>query len=509
MTSILQKRLPYLILAAFALSIAGCGDTGDKNVYVIEQLHFKADRLKNTKLGIKPELLTDADYQEMIDAYMSVIKTYELNYSDVADKDSITEDENRVSFLAGKSLIEIALLYDTQGNDAKTIETLEDFASQFPHNREHKALALLQLGRKYENAGEADKAEVAWMRLLDGFFPPADSELHPNTDILELPVKLAKLYHDLEDEEKTEQLLDYAEKYYKRIIDQYKYSPLGFTTTRFLADTYVMRNKPDQAIALLETVTDSTGELFGTAQMIIADICLTSLGDTMQARQRYETVIGSEHDSLSHPKAYMQLAKIEFLHRNYIECRKHIAALQSKFERYRPLQAQVQRLLANTFEKENDFNRAFSEYQWLLTNFPDSKEAIDTYRYLPGFLERNEQTDLAAEWYGKAIDFLSDTRDNQNGTFLGLSAHGTLVNMHVDKENWVSAATQLERLQADYPRSAPGLYALTKAGNIYRDKLKDREKAAQSYERQLNLYPDLPISEEARTKLEELRNADK
>ena len=49
MTSILQKRLPYLILAAFALSIAGCGDTGDKNVYVIEQLHFKADRLKNTK----------------------------------------------------------------------------------------------------------------------------------------------------------------------------------------------------------------------------------------------------------------------------------------------------------------------------------------------------------------------------------------------------------------------------------------------------------------------------
>ena len=509
MTSILSKRLPYLILAVFALSIAGCGGADDKNVYVIEQLHFKAERLKNTKLGIKPELLTDADYQEMIDAYMSVVKTYELNYSDVADKDSITEDENRVSFLAGKSLIEIALMYDRQGKEEKTIEVLDGFAGKFPHNREHKALALLQLGRKYENAGEPDKAETAWMRLLDSFFPPADSELHPNTDVLELPVKLAKLYFDLEDEEKTEQLLDYAENYYMRIINQYKYSPLGFTTTRFLADTYVMRNKPDEAISLLETVTDSTGRLVGTAEMIIADICLTNLGDTMQARQRYETVIGSDQDSLSHPRAYMQLAKIEFLHRNYTQCRKHIAALQNKFERYRPFQAQVQQLLANTFEKENDFNRAFSEYQWLLTNFPDSKEAIDTYRYLPGFLERNEQADLAAEWYGKAIDFLTDTRDNQKGTFLGLSAHGTLVNMHVDKENWVSAVAELERLQADYPRSAPGLYAVTKAGNIYRDKLKDPEKAAQSYERQLNLYPDLPISEEARTKLEELRNADK
>jgi tetratricopeptide (TPR) repeat protein len=169
----------------------------------------------------------------------------------------------------------------------------------------------------------------------------------------------------------------------------------------------------------------------------------------------------------------------------------------------------VQQLLALTFEKENDFNRAFSEYQWLIRNFPESKEAIETYRYIPGLLERNEQADLAAEWYGKAIDFLTDARENHSGTFLGLSAHGTLVNMHVDKENWVSAAAELERLQTDYPRSAPGLYALTKAGNIYRDKLKDREKAAQSYELQLNLYPDLPISEEARTKLEELRNADK
>jgi tetratricopeptide (TPR) repeat protein len=506
-TLILQKRILSFLSVMLVTSCLTCTGVGDENLFLIEQLHYKAEKLKQKKLGIKPELLTETDYNEMIDAYMSVVNTFELNYGELAAKDTLSSSEREASYLAGRSLIEAAFLHERKGEDSVTIEILGRFAREFPHNREQRALALLQLGRRHARTGHLDKTEAAWMELLEEYFPPADRELHPNTEILELPVTLARLYYDLQDTEKGEQHLDFAERYYLRIIDEFRHSPLGLTTIRFLADTYVLRNKPSEAITLLETATDSAGAVFGTAQLIIADIYLTSLGDTAKARERYEAVAESEVDSLSHPQAFMQMAKLEFMHGNFPECRKHAATLKNRFERYRSLQPQVQQLVARSFDKEGDFSRAFSEYQWVLTNFPDSKEAIDTYRYLPRFLRENDQEQLAAEWHGKAVAFLSDMKQEAKGTTLGLAAHSNLINMLIESEKWSQTIRELELLQADYPLSTAGSSALARAGSIYRDKLQDMDKARGSYERQLNLYPDLPISEEVRLVLRELENS--
>ncbi len=506
MIRIPSKRLAYLLLASIAISLYGCTGVGDQNLYVIEQLHFKAEKLMERKVGIKPELLTDADYDEMINAYLQVVRTFELNFSDLNSKDSLTETERKASHLAGKSLIEVAFLYDRKHDERAVIETLDGFSERFPRNRDQKALALLQLGRKHVNAGDMSRARTAWTRLLDDFYPPADTELHPNTDVLSLPVELARLYYDLEDSQQGEEQLDFAEEYYRRIIDEFRHSPLGMTTVRYLADTYMLRDRPGEAIALLETVTDSTGTIYGTAQLLIAEIYFSSLGDTAEARRRYEAIVESDSDSLSHPQAYLQLARIEFMSGNLAECRKHAATLRDRFGDYKAIQPQVQRLVAQSFDKEGDFSRAFSEYQWLITSFPESKEALETYTYLPEFLRRNEQANLAAEWQDKALRFLSDTKSENQGTSYGLSAHSSLINLLVELEMWDESASELEMLQASYPRSAAGAQALAKAGSIYMERLNMKDRARQSFERQLDLYPNLPISEEARIALRELQN---
>jgi len=497
----LYRQTILLASLATMVLISSCDDIGDQDMFKVERLYYDAEKLEKKKLGIKPELATEADYSEIIKAYQTVVDSYEDSFSGLNEKDSLTENESKAAFLAGKSLLQTAKLYQMSNNNEKTREVLTGYSDRFPQNREFKAVALLRLGRLEEDAGNLQAAEAAYLRLLDEFYPPSDMNLQPNTDILELPVRLAGLHKDMENLERTEYFLDYAEEYYKRIIDKFKISPLGFTTVRYLADTYVLRDKPSEAITLLDSVTDTSGEVFGSAQLLIGDLYASYLGDTTEARHRFESVASDQEDTLLHPKAFMQLAKLQFDGGNFIECRKHIAVIKDRFAKYSALQSEAQQILARTFDREGDFNRAYSEYQWLITNHPDSKESIEAYRYLPAYLKQNDQDDLSREWYDKAIDYLSAMRDKSTGTYFGLTAQGNLINIYYDLERWSEVATELQRMQTDYPNSGVSADAMIKAGDIYREKLNDPSRARQSYELQLKLYPDLPITEEAKRHL--------
>jgi len=502
MKSLHRWFIPAALLFTAILNMS-CSSVGNSNLFAVERLYYDAEKLESKKLGIKPELATNEDYAEVIDAYDKVVNLYESKLSYLNQKDSLTENESKAAYLAGKSLLQTAKLYQMSGNTDKTREILESYSSRFPQNREFNAIALLRLGKLEEAAGDLTAAEAAYLKLLDQFYPPSDIKLQPNTDVLELPVRLAGLYSDMGNEERKEYFLDYAEQYYKKIIDQFKMSPLGITTVRYLADTYVLRNRPEEAISLLKTVTDSTGAVFGSAQLLIGDLYATYLKDTAEARRRFEAVEAEPEDSILHPQALLQLAKLQFDLGNYPESRKYISEIKERFPKYAALQSEVQQILARTFDKEGDFNRAYSEYQWLITNYPDSKEAIEVYRYLPPFLKEHDQEDLSREWYSKAVDYMKEMRDKDAGTYYGLKAQSSLINIYYDLEQWENVATELKRMQADYPNSTASANALVKAGDTYREKLNDPKRARECYEEQLKIYPDLPITEEAKKYLNE------
>lgn len=489
------------------LIVSGCEQIGDKNLYEIEQKSYAAQKLERKVLGIKPELATDSDLERVASKYGEVVEKFKNSYPNLNNADtlqamdSLTQNQARAANLASEAQIQKARLYELMGDTARTIEALDGFEEQFPFNRDHVALALLQLGAIYEAVGNLDKVETAWNKVLQLYYPPANRELEPNTDILELPVKLAKMYDEMEDVERREYYLDRAEMYYNRIIEDFKYSPLGLTTIRFLADTYVMRGRPEEAIDLLDEVRDSTGTVVGAARVLKADIFINNLGDTASARKLYEEIISAEADSMHHPKALMQLARLELMHGNYERGREYLTTIKDKYPNRGSLLARTQQLYARSFDRQGDFNRAFGEYKWLTTQYPQSVEAVETYRYLPGFLRSHDQDEIAEEWEENAIEFLSETKSDREGTIVGLSAHSNLVNMLVDSEQWNSAAEELIRLQATYPRSIAGTSALVKAGNIYLDKLNNKERAKELYETQIETYPEIKITETAREKL--------
>jgi tetratricopeptide (TPR) repeat protein len=497
--SILRR---FTLLTVFiSLVITCCSEVGNRNLFSLEKEFFKAKKLADKKLSIKPELAGDADYDEVIQAYLSVVESYERDFGYLASKDSFDVDESKAAHMGGESLIEAARLYQISDRDEKCKELLYSLPDKFPHNRDHKALARLQLGRMEELEGNPLKAEEIYSSLLDDFYPPCDLEMRPNVDVLALPVRMARMFLDLEDQEKYERYLDYAEDYYTGIIEKFKYSPLGMSTIRHLAETYQLRGKPNEAIKLLETVKDSTGAVTGTAQLLIADIYGTELGDLGSSRKAYNEILNRESDTLLHPRVELQLAKIEFIDSNFAECRRHVGVIKDKYTKYRNILSRAQQLLAMSFEAEGDFNRAYSEYQWLLTNYPESIEAVDTYAKLPEYIRSEDQEDLADQWQEKSADKLKQIRDSKLGSPMGLLAQTNLINLLANQEAWAEAAEELEFLQETYPRSQAGTEALFKAGNIYQDKLKDAEKARATYERQVNLYPDMPITKKAKQEL--------
>ncbi len=498
------RRFTMPLVFAFSLSLLfGCSDAGDKALFEIERLAFQADHLSKEKLSIKPELVTDSDYDLVIAAYSKVADAFDAGFSGLLTKDSLTNDEAMAVVLASKSQLEMARCYELKGDTTKAIEVLEEFSDKYPFGRDLGGQALMTLGELHESRANIERAETAWMKLLERYYPPSDRELRPHTDVLELPVRIARMHDLAGDSAKAAYYLDFAEKYYLRILKDFKFSPLGLTTSRFLADTYVLRRKSQEAIALLEEIKDSTGNLLGPARMLLADIYLKQTADTTAAIEQLKAVCDQPTDSIDHPKALLQLARIDLEHKKWDSARNYLATIENRFAGYRNVMSLGQSLKAKSYDLEGQFSQAMREYQWILTEYPNSREAIETYRYLPTFLKKNKQDELAEDWVRRSIDGLARIRDDNSGTMIGLSAQSNLANVYAESEQWDSAIAELVKLQNVYPEAYAGQGALLTAGNICMDKLNDREKAVEFYNRQIELYPENPASELAQKKLDE------
>jgi TolA-binding protein len=477
-----------LSLTCAILLVSCSGYQPEAKRYQVEKAFLDAEKAV-TNYGVKPELRSTQDYLNLVAGYRNVSSLFETLFPDLGDKTSLSTTEKEAAFLAGKALVMAANLMVSGGQPDSAVVILNRVVETKYFSPQHQSEALLLLGRTSERQGNWVDAESAYSRLLGLFYPPVLDKLYPATDVMILPRAIVEHYRTIGDSATAMQKADWAISYYEKIMSDYPRSPLTMAATRLLAESYNFKGDFRKSVSLLETVKDSTGTLIDAAKGMIADLYFGRLDRKEDAVRMYKDLVDKASDSGVVASSLMKLATIEFQNKRYDAGREYLRTLTEAFPRATQLQIEVQRMLAQSFEEQGEFDRAKQEYLNLINGYPNTQASLESMMYLPDFFRKIGQPVLAEQWISRTEEKLKDLAKNSGDKRLILMASSYLASFYTQNKMYDKAITQYLELREQFPKSGQAADALLRVGMIYQFSKKDAVKALEAYREYLKQYP--------------------
>ncbi len=501
-----MKKLTYLlafITVVCMLCVCG-GDPAEKNVYNLEKLYSDAFRAENKVAEIKPELATADDYKNVIALYRKVLDGFTAIYPDHAETAEPEQAEMQAAHWAGLSLLQMGNLNILAGDTAASKANFADFELLLPHNHDQQRLAWLALAQIFNQEKNTEKVEQIYLKLVEKFDPPANLQMNPFMDVLKLPFDMMRFHSAREDKEKTEYYTTYSIDYYTSLKDKYANTNLGLAATRFLAETYKFIGRGQEAVMLLQTVTDSTGQISVPAMMLIAEAYFENLGQPDKALEYYQKVLDRGLDTTYTPNATMKMGQVLLMERRFPEARERFKTILNDHNYASQYFPQAQRFIAVSYEEEENYEQALDAYLKVIETYPSHSLAFETYLYLPKFFAKQNKKQLRDQWYNRAEDFFKDTRDDYKNRNLGAAAQEYLCRLYMTYEDWDMAIRELDQLAVQFPEYTFASEAYFRIAAIYEMQLNLPDSAKYYYGKQVELYPSAPVSKAAKEKINNL-----
>lgn len=468
-----------LAVVTLFLIAGGCSrDSGEKIRYDMEKLVHTAGKAAE-KINIQPDLAMAPDSASLKAAYQAIIAFYFDHRGDqrVSGNDSV---RTAIEKMAVSSLAQLARFYASQKQPDSVIATYRRIGRDIPAGREDLGGATLALALTYRALNKLDSTLVIYDRLLADYFPPWDSLQRVNSDIVAIPIDKIKIAQALKDEARISRTVQEALDYYGRLKSAYPGTVTSRTASIYIGRTYAMVEKWDQAIDALQEVTDSTGQLAVQAEALIAGIYEGPKNDPRRAIDLYRRILDRKPDSTIVGRTMLRLGRALCQVKEYEEGRQILADAKKKFERYPSLVAPAQLQYAQAFEQQGRWDRALSEYQWLMENYPYSEEAFRVALHVPEYFASIKDQKMTDIWFTRAIEFYQSAAQNRQGQPISIAAYSFLADTYRRTGRWREAVETLEKIYTLAPQSPLAAQALYNAARVAYLELKD-SVLAQSY----------------------------
>lgn len=484
-----MNKIKITLCLVLTLSLGCAGYEVEQKRYQVEKAYFEAEKLVDN-YSVKPELRTRDDYYLLVNAYLQVFHRFTENFSNLTSLDKMSVPEADASNLAGKALLSAsALLLSAESTDSAR-QILNYVITSPIMLKQHRFDGLFASGSIAEQQGNWDEAEKFYLQLVKEYYPPVVRGVLPNTNVIELPQKIADHYADANERDEALKRARWAIDYYEGIVDSFPKVPMTMMATRLLAEMYNAVGNYQKAADLLATVVDSTGRQFDPARSMMADLYLTRLNRSDEAVRVYNEIISDGQDSLAIATAYVKLATLSFNSRRFQEGRNHLENLRQRFPHLANIQAEAQMLKARSFESEKDNERARQEYVALLNEFPTSVQALEILAYMPEYFRKIGQPGLEKEWLRRSEQEIRKLAENNADRRIGLQAASYLGTFLQRNNRPEDAILQFETVIKRYPKTPQAAEALYKIGFIYRNDLKNDAKALETFQEFLKQYPN-------------------
>lgn len=471
-------KLFFSLLTTAALLFAACGtDEAVRSRYDIEKKYNELNRYIQ-KTQIQPRLNDPGTAGEIQNLYRGFIDDC---FTAVKAVDSSREEYDEIAnfaYVASRQLSQI--LFHRQKYDS-CIAVIDNLLDRVRLGDYQRMNGWVSIGQALQAGGQWDSAVYVYNYSLKNFYPPIKPDGEPAFDLLNLPVHIYNVFVSTGDTADAEGYFGQAEQYYLTVVKDFKNTDLGVAARSNLARLYFNDRKWQQAVDQLNLLTDTTGPVNASAHMKIADIYAVNLRKLDTALIIYDEINGNlkDRDTVFKPLILYKKSLIYLEKGRFQQTRNLLIELENKFPAYYEFNPSAQYAKAKSFELENNWERAETEYKFLIENFPGTREAMTVHLYLAEKLGKMGRKMEAERWRQKAEDYFEEIASRNKGTLQEALALSYKAELFRQTGDWQDAAETLCRLFDKFDQTDIGRRSLATAAAIYRKKL-DNEAAADS-----------------------------
>lgn len=461
-----------------ALAVIGCSDNpAVRNRYQAEKLLFEAERALSDA-QIKPELAGADQARLLQDRYAAVVSFGYTSLPAVKRSgDSLTRAElEQIIFRATNRLTQ--MLY-AAGKFDSCLVLLRKLEDQLALDQSARMLLAYNVGRAYQASGQWDSAQAIYGRATNHFQPPLFPDSTIAFQIFNLPLHQFEVSVAIGDTAGARRFAYDAEQYYLETERNYPKTKLIAAARANLARLYDQSGRYLEAIEMLSLMTDSAGAIPLTARLRVADITAANLRQFDLALLRYDSIAASivGPDTLARPLLLYKKAVILLNQRKFADCRSALVQLENQYAGWYRSYPPAQQAKARSFHAEGNWERAESEYRYLIENYPASAEAMQALlglaaEYATRGLQRESES-----WYERAERHFQEQAVRASGTPTEARPLMFLAELFRQRENWNGAVTALDQIFKRFPRTEEGRQAAVISATIFREKLNDPAQA--------------------------------
>jgi tetratricopeptide (TPR) repeat protein len=284
---------------------------------------------------------------------------------------------------------------------------------------------------------------------------------------------MVSVYDQLGDSLKSAQAFVRAERYYGDLASGRSGTRATVAANAMLARLYIDHGSWQSAVTVLGKLVDSAGTVNRDAKLRIADLRAAHLADYDTALRLYDEVMATlkGRDTMLKPILFFKKSLVQLEMKKYDQARQILVQIQRDYPGYYATDPLPQFTKARSFENEGNWNRAETEYKFLIENYPPSEQTFSTLLYLADQYAAMGRK-LEAE---RLLERASQTFDQaaQQGAGSGIEALALMYKAELFRrqQDWLRSAQMLVTVSDKFPGSDFGRNALLTAVNVYRQKL--------------------------------------
>ncbi|MGD8922259.1 MAG: tetratricopeptide repeat protein [Candidatus Zixiibacteriota bacterium] len=461
-----------LILCALLITVACSTNEAMKYRYQTEKKYTQAERMA-ADLEIKPELTTPDQVRQLRIAYAEAADQAFEGLRNV-DSSLYQTEFRELSTLAFRSTMRVCQLFFADRKYDTCVTLIDHLMQTAVLSRGELMTATVQYGQALQATGQWDSALATYNYAIETYYPPVDDQGGVVQNLFDLPVLKYQIASMTRDSAMAVKFANQAEDYYRRIANEYPKSNMATGAHANLARLYYDTRKWRQSIAELRQLTDTTDQTILDARLRVADIYAVHLDKPDTALTLYEDIYTdlTGRDTIFRPLILFKESLAQMQKKQYEAARRTLVDLQDRYPGYYLANAQAQYLKARSFDLEGNWQRAETEYKYLIEQYDGSVQAMSTHLYLARKLEEMGRADESKLWYQRAEDYFDEVASRGSGTELEGKALMFKAELYRELKQWPQAAETLTEIYTKFPRTDVGRKAIVTAAQVYRDRLK-------------------------------------
>ena len=473
-----RKFTLSLLTMATALTVVSCSDNQAVRLrYEAERLYYQADR--------QMKIAADAPEHSRMLTMKSAADAYGLSLQfALASLDSISAtvhpvEEREVRYLAFQAANRLASLYFQARSFDTCVSILSRLLEKASYDGAAQVTTNLSLGRALQASGRWDSALAVYHTALDSYFPPVDDSGKVVDVLFRLPLHIFQIAQAIGDSAAAREQYEIAREYYKSLITETPSDPSTVASHAALAKLYHEVGKWGMVISELRHLADSNADNYIDIQINVADIYTRQPQGSDSAKAIYRSILDKLEpaDSLYVPRLRFKIALMEMDDGEYRQARERLVELKREHPIYYNSTPQVQFTIARCFELLGRWNRAETEYKYLIEKFRGSQQAMATYLHLGDHYRDLDRNDEAQKWYRDAEKYYDQIAMRGSGTLVEARALSFKADLYRRWDDLKGSADLLISLFEKYPESDPGRNSLLQAAAIYRNQLNQPDMA--------------------------------